>query len=55
MKGGPTEPITYAVRIHKELDRIKLKGSMSSEEDQKTLIGLVKASFPSATISTESN
>ncbi len=49
-EGGPTQPITYAVRIHKELDRIKLKGSMSSEEDQKTLIGLVKASFPSVTI-----
>ena len=38
------------VRIHKELDRIKMKGIMSSEEDQKTLVGLVKASFPSATI-----
>ena len=45
-----SEPVTYSVRIHKDLDRIKLKGSMSSEEDQKTLIGLVKASFPSATI-----
>jgi hypothetical protein len=48
--GDPTQPITYSIRIHKEFDRIKLKGSMSSEEDQKTLIGLVKASFPSATI-----
>ena len=48
--GGPAQPITYSVRIHKEVDRIKLKGVMSSEEDKKTLIGLVKASFPSATI-----
>lgn len=48
---GQDQPVTYSVRIHKELDRIKLKGSMSSEEDYKTLIGLVKASFPSATVS----
>ena len=47
---GPVQPVTYSVRIYKEFDRIKLKGSMSSEEDQKTLIGLVKASFPSATV-----
>lgn len=47
---GPSQPVTYSLRIHKEFDRIKLKGSMSSEEDYKTLIGLVKASFPSATI-----
>jgi hypothetical protein len=47
---GQNHPVTYSVRIHKELDRIKLKGSMSSEEDYKTLIGLVKASFPSATV-----
>ena len=45
-----SHPVTYSVRIHTEFDRIKLKGSMSSEEDQKTLVGLVKASFPSATI-----
>jgi hypothetical protein len=48
---GPNLPVTYSVRIHKETDRIKLKGTMSSKEDYKTLIGLVKASFPSATIS----
>lgn len=48
---GQSQPVTYSVRIHKQLDRIKLKGSMPSEEDQKTLIGLVKAGFPSATIS----
>jgi hypothetical protein len=47
---GSSQPVTYSIRIYKELDRIKLKGSMSSEEDQKTLIGLVKASFPSASI-----
>ncbi|WP_125461719.1 MULTISPECIES: hypothetical protein [Rhodomicrobium] len=45
---GDSLPVTYNVRISKETDRIKLKGSMSSEEDYKTLIGLVKASFPSA-------
>lgn len=41
-------PITYNIRISKDTDRIKLKGKMSSEEDYKMLIGLVKASFPSA-------
>ncbi|NJM36200.1 MAG: hypothetical protein HC850_17590 [Rhodomicrobium sp.] len=39
-------PITYSVRIFKEPDRIKLKGNLASEEDYKTLIGLVKANFP---------
>ena len=39
-------PITYCVRISKHQDRIKLKGRVSSDEDYKTLIGLVKASFP---------
>jgi hypothetical protein len=47
---GQSLPVTYSIRISKDFDRIKLKGSMSSELDQKTLIGLVKASFPSATI-----
>lgn len=47
---GPAQPlaVTYSLRISKNSDRIKLKGSMSSEEDYKTLIGLIKASFPSA-------
>lgn len=40
-------PVTYSLRIYKEPDRIKLKGNMSSEEDYKTLIGIVKANFPS--------
>lgn len=44
-------PVTYSVRISKEPDRIKLKGSISSEEDYKTLIGMVKANFPSMTLS----
>lgn len=39
-------PITYSLRIYKEPDRIKLKGSISSEEEYKTLMGLVKANFP---------
>ncbi len=49
---GVTEarPVTYSVRINRDLDRIKLKGNMASEEDYKTLIGLVKASFPSASV-----
>lgn len=49
--GGQKQTVTYSIRIQKEVDRIKLKGTMSSEEDYKTLIGLVKASFPSITIS----
>jgi RNA binding exosome subunit len=44
-------PVTYSVRISKDADRIKLKGSISSEEDYKTLIGMVKANFPSMTLS----
>ena len=44
-------PVTYSVRISKEPDRIKLKGNISSEEDYRTLIGLVKANFPSMTLS----
>lgn len=41
-------PITYSLHIYKEPSRIKLKGNMSSEEDYKTLMGLVKANFPAA-------
>lgn len=41
-------PVTYSLRISKDTGRIKLKGNMSSDEDYKTIIGLVKASFPSA-------
>jgi hypothetical protein len=44
-------PITYSLRIYKEPDRIKLKGSISSEEEYKTLMGLVKANFPSINLS----
>ncbi len=39
-------PITYSLQIYKEPSRIKLKGNMSSQEDYKTLMGLVKANFP---------
>lgn len=46
-----SSPITYSLRIYKEADRIKLKGEMPSEDDYKTLIGLVKANFPSITVS----
>ncbi len=42
-----TDPVTYSVRIYKEPNRIKLKGEISSQEDYQTLIGLVKANFPS--------
>lgn len=51
--GGSAEdlPITYSLRIYKEPDRIKLKGNMSSEEDYKTLLGLIKANFPSSSLS----
>lgn len=44
-------PVTYSVRITKGPDRIKLKGNISSEEDYKTLIGMVKANFPSMSLS----
>lgn len=43
-------PVTYSLRIYKESDRIKLKGEMLSEDDYKTLIGLVKANFPSVNV-----
>jgi hypothetical protein len=45
---GTNQPVTYSLRIYKNRDRFKLKGNMSSEEDYKTLLGLLKASFPSA-------
>lgn len=49
--GGVDGPVTYSVRIYKEPDRIKLKGEISSEEDYRTLIGLVKANFPAVYLS----
>jgi OOP family OmpA-OmpF porin len=49
--GTADVPITYSLRIYKEPDRIKLKGSVSSEEDYKTLIGMVKATFPAIDLS----
>lgn len=42
------EPATqFMLRIYKETDRVKLKGQLPSEEDHKTVLGLVKANFPS--------
>lgn len=41
-----TAPVTYSLRIYKDGERIKLKGVMSSQEDYKTVMGLLKASFP---------
>ena len=43
-------PITYSLWIFKDPERIKLKGNMSSEEDYKTLIGMVKANFPATNL-----
>lgn len=43
---GETVPVTYCLRISKDGERIKLKGVMSSQEDYKTVMGLMKASFP---------
>ena len=39
-------PVTYSLQIHKEPSRIKFKGSMSSEDDYRTLVGMVTGSFP---------
>ncbi len=44
------ETPAFSLRIKKDVDRIKLKGTMPSEEDHKTLLGLVKANFASVYI-----
>ncbi len=36
----------FSLRIFKETDRLKIKGFLVSEEDHKTVLGLVKAAFP---------
>lgn len=42
------EPATqFVLKIHKDGDRVRLKGQLPSEEDYKTVLGLVKANFPS--------
>jgi hypothetical protein len=42
---------SYSIRLIKQApDRLKLKGLLATSDDHKTLIGLVKASFPSADI-----
>jgi hypothetical protein len=50
---GPVGAVTpaFTLRIRKEPHRIKLKGTMPSEEHHKTLLGLVKANFASIDIS----
>ena len=51
-EAGPdaAAPVTYTLRIYKDGERIKLKGVMSSQEDYKTVMGLMKASFPSVDV-----
>ncbi|MEJ2227957.1 MAG: hypothetical protein P8Y67_06925 [Alphaproteobacteria bacterium] len=41
----------FNLRIFKETDRIKLKGNLPTEEDHKTVLGLVKAAFPTTDLS----
>lgn len=43
-------PSAFLLRIQKDAGRIKLKGNMPSEEDHKTVLGLVKANFASIDI-----
>jgi hypothetical protein len=44
-------PATFTVKIVKlAADKLKLKGIVATEEDHKALMGLVKASFPSANV-----
>jgi len=46
------QPPTYSIRVIKQApDKLKLKGLLATEEDRKALLGLVKASFPSADVS----
>lgn len=44
--GGEQAAERFNLRIFKETDRIKLKGHLLSEEDHKTVLGVVKAAFP---------
>lgn len=45
------QSVSYSVRVTKHAtDRLKLKGQVPTQEDHKALIGLVKASFPSADV-----
>jgi hypothetical protein len=45
-------PVTYSIRVIKQSpDKLKLRGLVIAKEDHKALLGLVKASFPSAEVS----
>jgi hypothetical protein len=49
--GMVSKPIAFAVRISKNAaDNLKIKGLLASDEDHKALMGLVKASYPSADV-----
>lgn len=41
-------PANFALRVIKDADHLKLKGQMPTEEDHKTILGLIKANFPSS-------
>jgi hypothetical protein len=45
-----TTPSTFSVQIFRDQTRIKLRGQVASEEDHKTILGLVKGSFASLDI-----
>jgi hypothetical protein len=48
---GEKAPAAYSIKVVKQgPDRLKLKGLVATEEDHKALLGLVKASFPSADV-----
>lgn len=40
----------YSVQIHRDQTRIKLRGQIASEDDHKTIVGLVKGNFASLDI-----
>ena len=45
-------PVTYSIRVIKQSsEKLKLKGLVATKDDHRTLLGLIKASFPSADVS----
>jgi hypothetical protein len=46
--GGKQAAERFNLRIFKATDRIKLKGHLHSEDDHKTVLGVVKAAFPTS-------
>jgi hypothetical protein len=45
-------PVAYSIRVTKlSSEKLKLKGLVATRDDHKALLGLVKASFPSADVS----